>query len=122
MEVVEHVADLPGFLAANCTLLADGGTLFVATLNRTFRSWLFGIVGAEYLLGWLPRGTHQWRRFVRPAEVEAAIARHGVRVTDQVGVAINPFNRRFRLGSSLAVNYMLTASKRRLTGVATHPQ
>ena len=109
MEVVEHVADLDGFLGACCALLADGGTLFVATLNRTFRSWLFGIVGAEYVLGWLPRGTHQWRRFRRPAEVENVLARNGVRTTSRSGVSVNPLTRHFRLTGNLAVNYMLMA-------------
>jgi len=109
MEVVEHVADLPAFLRACTTLVAPQGIHFIATINRNLQSWLFAIVGAEYILGWLPRGTHRWRRFVRPAELEALLARDGMVVNDRRGVRVNPFNRRFSLSDRLSVNYMLSA-------------
>jgi 2-polyprenyl-6-hydroxyphenyl methylase/3-demethylubiquinone-9 3-methyltransferase len=111
MEVVEHVADLPLFMAACNQLLADRGIQFVATINRNLRSFLFAIVGAEYVLGWLPRGTHSWRRFVRPGELRALLRRDGFEVIDSTGVAVNPLTREFRLGRSLAVNYMLCAAR-----------
>ena len=112
MEVVEHVADLPLFMTACNQLLADRGIQFVATINRNLRSYLFAIVGAEYILGWLPRGTHSWRRFLRPGELRSLLRRDGLEVIDATGVAVNPLTREFRLAGSLAVNYMLCAARR----------
>lgn len=107
MEVVEHVAGLAGFMQACCELVAPRGLLFVATINRTLRSYLFAIIGAEYVLRWLPRGTHQWRRFPKPAELEQLMRRAGLDVTARRGVKVNPLTRRFSLSPDLAVNYML---------------
>ena len=109
MEVVEHVADLPAFMDANCTLVRPGGQLYLSTINRTLRSFLFAIIGAEYVLGWLPRGTHQWRRFPKPAELADLLNNNGLVVADETGVGVNPLTRRFKLISSLSVNYMLLA-------------
>jgi 2-polyprenyl-6-hydroxyphenyl methylase/3-demethylubiquinone-9 3-methyltransferase len=107
MEVVEHVADLPAFMTAATALVRPGGVMVLATLNRTPLSWLFGIVSAEYVLRWLPRGTHRWDRFVRPAEAEALLRRQGLRVTARSGVRVNPLTRHFALTRWMAVNYML---------------
>ena len=112
MEVVEHVADLEGFLGACATLVSDGGAMFVATLNRTPKSWLFGIVGAEYILRWLPRGTHRWDWFRKPGEIEELLARDNLTVEGATGVHVNPLTRRFSLKKSLGVNYMLWATRR----------
>jgi 2-polyprenyl-6-hydroxyphenyl methylase/3-demethylubiquinone-9 3-methyltransferase len=112
MEVVEHVPQVGAFLSNCARLVRPGGAMAVATINRTFRSWLFAIVGAEYALGWLPRGTHRWGRFVRPAEVESALARDGLQVEARTGVRVNPFNRRFSLCAAMPVNYMLVARRR----------
>ncbi|MFP4682911.1 MAG: bifunctional 2-polyprenyl-6-hydroxyphenol methylase/3-demethylubiquinol 3-O-methyltransferase UbiG [Ectothiorhodospira sp.] len=111
MEVVEHVADLPGFMAACNRLLRPGGHGFIATLNRTPASFIAGIIGAEYLLRWLPRGTHQWRRFRRPGELETLLDRDGIRVIGRTGVRVNPLNRRMTLTRSMAVNYMLMTQR-----------
>lgn len=107
MEVVEHVADLPASLASCCALTRPGGVMVIATINRTFASWLAAIVGAEYVLRWLPRGTHQWRRFPRPAELEGLLRTHRFSVRDKIGVRVNPLSRRFDTGRSCGVNYML---------------
>ncbi len=109
MEVVEHVADLPSFLDACSALVKPGGITFIATINRNPLSWLFAIVGAEYILRWLPRGTHQWRRFVKPRELEKLLATNGLVVRDRRGVQVNPLNRKFSLSNRLSVNYMLSA-------------
>ena len=111
MEVVEHVADLPRFMHQACRLTAPGGHQFLATLNRTAKSFLFAIVGAEYVLRWLPRGTHQWHKFVTPEELTALLNSRGLRVDDATGVHINPFTRAYRLGPGLGVNYMMTARR-----------
>lgn len=107
MEVVEHVADLPGFMAACNRLLRPGGHGFIATLNRTPVSYLVAILGAEYLLRWLPRGTHQWRRFPTPRELESLLASDGLEVIERIGVRVNPFTRGMSLTGYLGVNYML---------------
>ena len=111
MEVVEHVADLDAFMRDCASMTAGGGVMFVATINRTLLSWLFAIVGAEYILRWLPRGTHRWTMFRKPREITALLRDGGLRVTDSAGVAINPLSRRFWLKSSLMVNYMLAAER-----------
>jgi 2-polyprenyl-6-hydroxyphenyl methylase/3-demethylubiquinone-9 3-methyltransferase len=112
MEVVEHVADLPLFVSLCTQLVARDGILFVATINRNLLSWLFAIVGAEYILRWLPRGTHRWHKFVKPRELEGLLARNDMTVTASSGVQVNPFTRHFSLSTNHAVNYMLSAIHR----------
>ena len=109
MEVVEHVADMPDFLRTCSRLVRPGGALVLATLNQTFRSFALGIVAAEYLLGWLPRGTHRWSRFVRPSEAARALRRGGLHMSDLTGVGYDPLRDRFGLTPDPAVNYMLFA-------------
>ncbi|MEX2408351.1 MAG: bifunctional 2-polyprenyl-6-hydroxyphenol methylase/3-demethylubiquinol 3-O-methyltransferase UbiG, partial [Rhodovibrionaceae bacterium] len=112
MEVVEHVADVEGFLAACAGLVAPGGALALATLNRTPKSFALAIVGAEYLLRWLPRGTHDWRKFLKPSEIAAVLRREGLELSELTGVAYNPLNDSWRLApEDLGVNYMLLAEK-----------
>ena len=91
MEVIEHVADLPLFVSLSTRLVASDGVLFVATINRSLLSWLFAIVGAEYILRWLPRGTHSWLKFVKPDELEALLASNNMVVNSSTGVRVNPF-------------------------------
>jgi 2-polyprenyl-6-hydroxyphenyl methylase/3-demethylubiquinone-9 3-methyltransferase len=112
MEVVEHVADLSGFLSHCTQLVSADGILFIATINRNPLSWLVAIVGAEYILRWLPKGTHRWSRFVKPGELEALLARDALTVKGSAGVRVNPFTRHFSLTPHLWVNYMLCATRR----------
>jgi 2-polyprenyl-6-hydroxyphenyl methylase / 3-demethylubiquinone-9 3-methyltransferase len=111
LEIVEHVADLGAFCAAAAALTKPGGALFVATLNRTPQSYLLAIVGAEYVLRWLPVGTHDWKKFVRPSELGAALRPLGLELRDLTGVAYNPLADTWRAGRDLAVNYMAFAVK-----------
>ncbi|MDJ0895535.1 MAG: bifunctional 2-polyprenyl-6-hydroxyphenol methylase/3-demethylubiquinol 3-O-methyltransferase UbiG [Alphaproteobacteria bacterium] len=112
MEVVEHVADVEGFLAATSALVAPGGVQIIATLNRTAKSYALAIIGAEYVLRWLPRGTHDWRKFLRPAEVTGALERAGLTIDEQIGVTMNPLTFQWSLNpGDLAVNYMVRASR-----------
>ncbi|HYA07772.1 MAG TPA: bifunctional 2-polyprenyl-6-hydroxyphenol methylase/3-demethylubiquinol 3-O-methyltransferase UbiG [Xanthobacteraceae bacterium] len=111
MEVVEHVADLGLFIDLAAAMVKPGGLLFVATLNRTMKSFALAIVGAEYVLRWLPRGTHQWEKFVTPDELEGAIARSGLTVADETGVIYNLFADRWQLSPDMDVNYMVVAEK-----------
>lgn len=111
MEVVEHVGDLPAFMAASCRILKPGGITFISTLNKTPMSFLFAIIGAEYVLRLLPKGTHQWRKFVSPATLDTLLRTSGVGIFWRTGIRFNPFRRHFSLRRSLAVNYMLAARK-----------
>ena len=110
MEVVEHVADVDAFLTASGNLVGNGGLMIAATLNRTAKSFALAIVGAEYVLRWLPRGTHDWRRFVRPSELAAGLRHAGMTVTSLTGVAFNPLTGIWSLTErDLDVNYMAVA-------------
>ncbi|PNQ96953.1 bifunctional 3-demethylubiquinol 3-O-methyltransferase/2-polyprenyl-6-hydroxyphenol methylase (plasmid) [Azospirillum argentinense] len=107
MEVIEHVADVPLFVKSCAALTAPGGALFLATLNRTPKSFALAIVGAEYILRWLPRGTHNWRQFLRPGELAAAVRAEGMAIRDLTGITYNPLSDEFRLNPrDLEVNYM----------------
>jgi len=111
MEVIEHVADLDLFIR-RCTEMAQpGGLMITATLNRTLKSFALAIVGAEYVLRWLPRGTHQWEKFVTPEELEAALERHGLAVVDETGVIYDLLADRWRLSTDMDVNYMVVAER-----------
>jgi len=117
MEVVEHVADVSSFLGASAALVRPGGLMILATLNRTPKAFLLAIVGAEYLLRWLPRGTHDWRRFVRPSELARALRGAGMDIEEMTGVAYNPLADSWRLAPrDLDVNYMLVAVKEESAG------
>jgi 2-polyprenyl-6-hydroxyphenyl methylase/3-demethylubiquinone-9 3-methyltransferase len=111
MEVVEHVADLSLFVRRCAEMVRPGGLMITATLNRTLKSFALAIVGAEYVLRWLPRGTHQWDKFVTPNELEAVLARHGLDVTDETGVIYNLLADRWQISTDMDVNYMVTAVK-----------
>ena len=110
MEVVEHVIELPTFIRSCSQLLTEDGITFIATINRNPLSWLIAIIGAEYVLGWLPRGTHQWSKFVKPSELAKLLLDNTLAVTVESGVRINPFNKHFSLSNNLNVNYMMAAS------------
>ena len=112
MEVVEHVADLEAFLAASAGLVKPGGAVVLSTLNRTLKALALAKIGAEYVLRWLPRGTHDWRKFVRPSELAAGLKSGGVDITDLKGMSYDPFGDEWRLSRDLQVNYLAFAVKR----------
>ena len=111
MEVVEHVSDVSLFVRSCGAMVKPGGLMIAATLNRTLKSFALAIVGAEYILRWLPPGTHQWDKFVTPNELEIAMEQAGLRVSDERGVIYNPFADEWKLSSDTDVNYMLAAEK-----------
>lgn len=111
MEVVEHVEGVEDFLTHCAGFVRAGGLMFVATINRTPLAGLTAVFAAEVILRWLPRGTHQYRKLRRPAEVQRPLEAAGLRPVHWTGVAVNPVTRRFRFTRSLAVNYMLTAER-----------
>ena len=112
LEILEHVADVDRFMIATCALVKPGGLLFLSTLNRTLKSFALAIVGAEYVLRWLPRGTHSYEKFLTPAEVAEHLRRNGMELVEQKGMVMNPLNRAWRLSDDdLSVNYLLVARK-----------
>jgi 2-polyprenyl-6-hydroxyphenyl methylase/3-demethylubiquinone-9 3-methyltransferase len=111
MEVVEHVADREIFLSACAALVKPGGMMFVATINRTLKALALAKVGAEYVLGWIPPGTHDWRKFVSPEALSAELENAGLSIVKTQGVIFDPFAWAWRLSSDTDVNYMLAAKK-----------
>jgi 2-polyprenyl-6-hydroxyphenyl methylase/3-demethylubiquinone-9 3-methyltransferase len=111
MEVVEHTADPGQFLRDTAGLVAPGGLMIVATLNRTLKALALAKVGAEYVLGWLPRGTHDWRRFIKPDEIRLHLSPEPVAVEGPFGVAFNPLSGRWSLSHDADVNYMMVVTR-----------
>ena len=112
LEIIEHVADVGTFLSSLGQVVRPGGALFLSTLNRTAKAYLLAIVGAEYLLRWLPRGTHDWQRFVKPSELTRPLRQNGLKVGAMSGLVYNPLADRWHLDErDLDVNYILFAAK-----------
>ena len=111
MEVLEHVVDMPAFVATACSMVKPGGWFFAATLNRTFKSFALAIVGAEYVLGWVPKGTHQWEKFITPAELEDAIEDAGLAAQARSGVVFQPLRNKWTVSRDTDINYMMSARR-----------
>jgi len=112
MEVVEHVSDLDLFLESSAGVMKPGGVMVVSTLNRTLKSLALAKIGAEYILRWVPAGTHDWQKFVRPSELFDGLQPHGVEIRDFKGVRFDPIRNTWTLCDDLAVNYMAMGIKR----------
>lgn len=112
LEIVEHVSDVALFMDSLARLVRPGGLLVLSTLNRTPKSFALGIVAAEYILRWVPRGTHEWKKFLKPSELAAHLERNGMKPADVTGLVYSPFAREFSLDkTALDVNYFLAAIK-----------
>ena len=111
LELLEHVPDYPSTVAACAHLAAPGGTLIFSTINRHPKAYLLAVLGAEYVLNILPKGTHDYAKFIRPAELAAAVRQAGLQVEQIIGLRYNPFSRIAKLSSDVEVNYLLRASK-----------
>jgi 2-polyprenyl-6-hydroxyphenyl methylase/3-demethylubiquinone-9 3-methyltransferase len=112
MEVVEHVRDVKAFIATAARMLRPNGLLVVATLNRTLKSYALAIVGAEYVLRWLPKGTHRWEHFITPRELAAALRSAGLHVIEETGVVFNPLSGAWQESRDTDVNYMIAAERK----------
>ncbi|MFO1036048.1 MAG: bifunctional 2-polyprenyl-6-hydroxyphenol methylase/3-demethylubiquinol 3-O-methyltransferase UbiG [Geminicoccaceae bacterium] len=110
MEVVEHVSDVETFMADIGSLVRPGGFVVLSTVSRTIASFMLAIVGAEYLLRWLPRGTHVWSKFITPSELAGRLRTAGLSPRSVTGVEYDPARREFRLGRDPGVNYMMSAT------------
>ncbi len=111
LEVVEHVPDPDAFIATACALVRPGGLFVLSTLNRTAKSFALAIVGAEYVLRWLPRGTHDWRQFRTPDEIATPVRRAGLKIIDRTGMVFDPLRNRWGLSRDTDVNYLLAARR-----------
>lgn len=114
MEVVEHVADVPLFMASCAQMVKPGGLMLIATINRTAKARMLAIFMAEQVLRWLPVGTHQFEKLVKPDELRQALAEGGMTVLDETGVAYNPLFDRWALATDMDVNYMILGAKARI--------
>jgi 2-polyprenyl-6-hydroxyphenyl methylase/3-demethylubiquinone-9 3-methyltransferase len=117
MEVIEHVTDVPGFVKTACAMVRPAsaerpaGLFFAATLNRTLKSFALAIVGAEYVLRWVPKGTHQWEKFVTPSELTQAMEAGGVEAIGRTGIVYHPLIDEWRSATDMAVNYMIAGER-----------
>jgi len=112
MEVIEHVADVGAFIKASAALIKTDGLMFMATLNRTPKSYALAIIGAEYVMGWLPRGTHDWKKFIKPSEIAAHLRQANIHISELTGITYSPFQDEWALNANdLGVNYMIVAQK-----------
>ena len=109
MEVIEHVANPPDFMADCAKMVRPEGVMICSTINRTMKAFLFAIVGAEYILRWLPKGTHQYDKLVKPEELKRWLEDAGLEVTEQVGMSLNPVSQMWRFGSDMSINYVTVA-------------
>ena len=111
MEVIEHVADPGEYLRTTARLLAPGGLMIVATLNRTLKSLALGKVAAEYVLRWVPAGTHDWRQFLKPDEIRLMLSEEPVAVSGPYGLVYNPLTDRWSESDDAGINYMMVATR-----------
>ncbi len=111
MEVIEHVADVDSFLESSAKLLKKDGLMFIATLNRTVKSYAFAIIGAEYILRWLPKNTHDWNKFLKPSEIEKKLRNCEISLKELKGMSYNPVKDSWKLSDDIDVNYIMLAKK-----------
>lgn len=111
MEMLEHVPDPAAVISACAQLVKPGGHVFFSTINRNPKAYLFAVVGAEYVLNMLPKGTHEYEKFIKPSELSADVRRSGLTVVGLKGMSYNPLSKIYRLGDDVSVNYLLHAIK-----------
>ena len=111
MEIVEHVEDVNLYIESCAKLLKNNGLMFTATLNRSFTSYIKAIIGAEYILRWLPIGTHDWNKFIKPEELEKILTKNKCNTVDIAGFQFNPILKRWRRSKDLSVNYIICSLK-----------
>jgi len=111
MEIVEHVEEVQFCLKSCSNLLKKNGLMFVAIINKTLKSYIFAIVGAEYILRWLPIGTHDWNKFIKPEELESILSQERFSTLDIKGLKFNPFVNKWKRSNDLSVNYIISSFK-----------
>jgi len=121
MEVVEHVSNVPLYMKSCADLVAPGGLLFSATINRTARAFALAKFAAEYVLRWLPPGTHDWNKFLTPDELKALVTRNGLTIADETGVVFHPLADEWRKSRDMGINYMVLAERPSASRVSSSP-
>ena len=111
LEIVEHVEDVKLYINSCNKLLKKNGLMFTATLNRTITSYIKAIIGAEYILRWLPIGTHDWNKFIRPEELEEKLSTENFKTIEVKGLVFNPLNSKWKKSNNLSVNYIICSTK-----------
>ena len=111
LEIIEHVADVDLFIKSCSKLLKKNGIIFFATLNRTAKSFLFAIIGAEYILNWLPKGTHDWNKFLKPSEIISTALKYQLEFKEKIGFKFNIFSREWQKSKDMDVNYAVNFKK-----------
>lgn len=111
MEVIEHVANPPEFMGDCAAMVKPGGIILCSTINRTLKAFALAIVGAEYVLRWLPRGTHQYEKLVKPAELSRWMTDAGLEITEQIGMSLNPLTNNWRLSGDKSINYVTVGTR-----------
>ena len=111
MEVIEHVANPPDFMKDCGAMVREGGLMICSTINRTFKAFSFAILGAEYILRWLPRGTHQYAKLVKPLEIKRWLTDAGLTPEPSIGMSLNPLTSQWRFSDDLNINYVTVAKK-----------
>ena len=111
MEIVEHVEDIPEFICQSAKFLKDKGIMFIATLNQTLKSYVFAIIGAEYILRWLPIGTHDWNKFVKPEKLESICNKNSLKLKKIDGVKFNPLLNKWKISKDKSINYITKYKK-----------
>ena len=111
MEIVEHVEDIPQFIYQSAKFLKEKGIMFVATLNQTLKSYVFAIIGAEYILRWLPIGTHDWNKFVKPEKLESICNENSLKLKKIDGVKFNPISNKWKISNDKSINYITKFKK-----------
>jgi 2-polyprenyl-6-hydroxyphenyl methylase / 3-demethylubiquinone-9 3-methyltransferase len=111
LEMLEHVPNPASVVQACATLVKPGGHLFFSTIHRNPKAYLYAVIGAEYVLNMLPRGTHDYAKFIKPSELAGMLRQAGLALQDQIGLQYNPLTKQYRLGSDVSVNYMVHAQK-----------
>jgi len=111
MEVIEHVASPPDFMIDCGAMVREGGIMICSTVNRTFKAFALAIVGAEYILRWLPRGTHQYAKFIKPAELSQYMQKAGLNIEEQIGMSLNPVNNNWSFSGDKSINYVTVGTR-----------
>ena len=111
MEIIEHVEDIPEFICQSAKFLKDKGIMFIATLNQTLKSYVFAIIGAEYVLRWLPIGTHDWNKFVKPEKLESICNENSLKLKKIDGVKFNPLLNKWKISNDKSINYITKSKK-----------